>query len=233
MSSRRKFVLTFCFILLDMFLLIGFLVVRDATILNELKKEVYELSKLDITKDRYNREIKSKGSYAIVEKAIKEYLDSYAVNLQEVLSVMNDTRLTKMLSYDNYATDGPEFKESLAYLKETSDNFNLKIDMLLRDVEEDNIRSYIKEKTDDSYYVNLYNELMLDGSMIDDFRETKSLLEKTKVSVNNTFDVCNDVLEFLIYNKDSWTVEDGEIKFLTVDLYNYYNALISKLKTNG
>lgn len=233
MSSRRKFVLTFCFILLDMFLLIGFLVVRDATILNELKKEVYELSKLDITKDRYNREIKSKGSYAIVEKTIKEYLDSYAVNLQEVLSVMNDTRLTKMLSYDNYATDGPEFKESLAYLKETSDNFNLKIDMLLRDVEEDNIRSYIKEKTDDSYYVNLYNELMLDGSMIDDFRETKSLLEKTKVSVNNTFDVCNDVLEFLIYNKDSWTVEDGEIKFLTVDLYNYYNALISKLKTNG
>lgn len=233
MSSRRKFVLTFCFILLDMFLLIGFLVVRDATILNELKKEVYELSKLDITKDRYNREIKSKGSYAIVEKTIKEYLDSYAVNLQEVLAVINDTKLVKMLSYDNYSTDGPEFKESLEYLKEISENFNLKIDKLLSDVEEDNIKSYIKGKTDDSYYINLYNELMLDGSMIDDFRETKSLLEKTKVSVNNTFDVCNDVLEFLIYNKDSWTVEDGEIKFLTVDLYNYYNALISKLKTNG
>lgn len=194
MSSRRKFVLTFCFILLDMFLLIGFLVVRDATILNELKKEVYELSKLDITKDRYNREIKSKGSYAIVEKTIKEYLDSYAVNLQEVLAVINDTKLVKMLSYDNYSTDGPEFKESLEYLKEISENFNLKIDKLLSDVEEDNIKSYIKGKTDDSYYINLYNELMLDGSMIDDFRETKSLLEKTKVSVNNTFDVCNDVL---------------------------------------
>jgi len=146
-----------------MFLLIGFLVIRDATYLNDLKKEVNELSKLDITKDRYNREIKSSGDYAIVEKTIKDYLDDYAVNLQDVLQVIQDPKLTKILSYENYSTDGAlEFKESLEYISTTKESFNKKIDELSSKLEEDSISNYINDKTNDPYYVNLYLELMLE-----------------------------------------------------------------------
>ena len=56
--TRKKFFLIFCFLIIDIILIVGFLVIRDATSFNELKKEVYSLSKLDLTKDRYNRRIK-------------------------------------------------------------------------------------------------------------------------------------------------------------------------------
>ncbi len=232
MSSRKKFFLVFCFILLDMFLVIGFLVIMDATLLNDLKREVNVLTKLDITKDRYNRRIKSRGNYAVVEKAIKEYLDSYALNLQELFKIMSDEQLTKMLSSENYSEDGPEFTKSLNYLKVTKDDFNEKIDKLLDDLEEESIVDNISSKMTDPYYVELYKELMFDDTMKKEFEETKSLLEKTKKSVNNSIEVSTEVLNFLILYNGNWTVEDGEIKFLTVDLYNYYNTLIGKLQTS-
>lgn len=231
MSTRNKFLLVFCFIILDMFLLIGFLVVRDATMLNTLKKEVIELNKLDVTTDRFNRDIVSSGNYAIVEEAIKEYLDDYAVLLQEVLQVVDDSKLTTILSYNNYVNDGPEFSESLKYLKKLKEDFNGNIDVLVNNLEEDNIKSFINNKIDDQYYIDLYVELMLNDDMKDGFEETKKLLVKTKTKVNNVIDISNEVLEFLISNNDSWVVEDGEIKFQTEELYNYYNTLISKINT--
>ena len=46
MSSRKKFLLVFGFIVLNMFMLVSFLVIRDATMENELKNEMEYLSKL-------------------------------------------------------------------------------------------------------------------------------------------------------------------------------------------
>lgn len=229
MSSRKKFFLVFCFIILDMFLLIGYLVIRDATMRNDLRKEIHELSKLDITRDRYNRKLKTKGDYATVEKAIKEYLDDYAVSLQEVLKVIDDKELTTILSSDNYTKDGPEFTNSLKYLNTTKDQFNEDINTLILNLEEDNIKNYINDKTNDPYYRNLYIELMLDEDMKGNFSETKRLLENTKKDVNNIFSVSTEVLNFLSFNKGNWQVEEGQIKFQTQDLYNQYNTLISKL----
>ena len=105
MSNKRKFFLIFIFIILDVFLLIGFLVIRDKTLENTLKNEIDSLKELDITKDRYNSKIKTKGNYAVIEKAIKTYLDDYAVNLQSVLSILNDKELTNLLLAENYSDD--------------------------------------------------------------------------------------------------------------------------------
>lgn len=229
MSIRRKFLLIFCFIVLDMFLLVGFLVIRDATLLNDLEKEVYELSKLDITKDRFNRSIKSRGNYAIVEKAIKEYLDNYATSLQEISDIVNSQELKTILSYDNYLKDGPEFKKSLSYLKNTKEEFNQKLDRLITNLDEDKITNYINKKITDPYYVNLYKDLMLGKEMTQGFNETEKTLNKLKISINNVLDVSLEVLSFLVTNKDSWELENGEIKFMTNDLYTYYNTLIGKI----
>lgn len=210
-------------------MLISFFVIRDATMENELRKEVKYLSKLDVTKDRYNRKIKTSGKYAIVEKAIKEYLDDYAVSLQNVLSIINDEELTTILSYDNYTSDGPEFTKSREYLESTKNEFNDEIDDLINKLSEDEIKAYIKTKTDDEYYIDLYNELMLSSKMSSDYNETLELLKSSKTRVNNVFDTSSEVLNFLALYKDSWVVEDGQIKFQTTELYNYYNSLISKV----
>ena len=230
MSNKKKFFLVFVFILLDMFLLIGYLVIRDATMLNDLKKEVNSLSKLDITKDRYNKSIKTRGNYGIVEKSIKSYLDDYAVLLQDELSIMNDKKLTKILSFENYKEDGPEFNESLKYLKDTKKDFNDNMDILLNNLDEDYVKNYINDKIDDPYYRDLYVELMLTDERKNSFKETKELLDSTKIKVNNILDTSTEVLTFLKNNKDSWILEDNEIKFKTSEQYNQYNNLISKIK---
>ena len=231
MSSRKKFLLVFGFIVLNMFMLVSFLVIRDATMENELKNEMEYLSKLDITKDRYNKKTVTRGKYAVVEKSIKKYFDDYHLELQEVLKLINDKELTTILSYDNYSTDGPEFTKSLEYLKTSKETFNKKVDYLINNFGDEEIKNNIYKSTKEEYYVNLYDNLMLSSNMRSNYNSTIELLKSTKSRMNNVYDTSIEVLNFLVLYKDDWVVEDGEIKFKTQDLYNYYNELISKVRT--
>ena len=231
MSTRRKFFLVFCFILIDAFLLVGFLVVRDATSINKLKKEINELTKLNVTTDRYNRKLQTSGKYAIVEESIKDYLDSYALEVQSVNEKIHDPKLSKILSYDNYLEDGPDFKNSIAYLEESKVRFNSEIDELLEDLEQDKIMNNIHKHTKDSYYVALYEELMFNDDMKDELYESKDLFEKTKIKVNGIYDNSLAVLNFLVTYNGSWKLENGEIKFENQELCDYYNSLIAKVQT--
>ena len=231
MSIRRKFFLVFVFIIIDAFLLIGFLYIRDATSINVLKKEVNNLAKLNILTDDYNTPIKTSGKYAIVEKAIKEYLNSYAIGVQEVSSIVSDEELKGILSFENYQKDGPNFDNSLAYLSTNKNDFNNKIDVLLDSISEDNMTRYINGKTTDNYYRSLYVRLMTSDELTASLYPTKDLLMKTKVNVNNIYDVSTDVLNYLKVYQGSWYLENGEIKFQSEDLYNHYLELISKIKT--
>ena len=231
MSSRKKFLLVFGFIVLNMFMLVSFLVIRDATMENELKNEMEYLSKLDITKDRYNKKTVTRGKYAVVEKSIKKYFDDYHLELQEVLKLINDKELTTILSYDNYSTDGPEFTKSLEYLKTSKETFNKKVDDLINKFSDEEIKNNIYKSTKEEYYVNLYDNLMLSSNMRSNYNSTIELLKSTKSRMNNVYDTSIEVLNFLVLYKDDWVVEDGEIKFKTQDLYNYYNELISKVST--
>lgn len=227
--NLRKFFIVFCFIILDAFLLVGFLAIRDATSINELKKEVKELTKLNIRTDRYNRKIKTSGKYAIVEDTIKDYLDSYALGVQDIDSLMNDPKLLGILSYDNYLEDGPEFNNSIAYLEESKSSFNQKINQLLMDLDENQIMGNIYTRTNDPYYISLYQELMFDSSMRDELHESEELFIRTQVRMNNVYDVSITVLDFLRTYNSSWVLEEGEIKFENQQLYDYYNSLINKI----
>ena len=230
MSKGKKLVLLFCFIIFDLFLLVGFLIIRDFTEENKLKKEILALTKLDITKDRYNLEIKSSGSYGIVESAIKEYLDDYAVNLQSVLGIINDSQFSKLLSVSNYEEDGPEFASSLTYIDKSQEQFNSDIMMLIEDCDVTKIEGYISDKLSNEYYISLYKELMIDTNMDDDFIKTKTILEDTQNEVNTIFDTSRETLNFLKIHSSEWKIEDNQIKFQTVELVNQYNELISHIK---
>lgn len=230
MSKGRKLLLLFCFVLFDLFLLVGFLIIRDVTQENKLKKEISVLTKLDITKDRYNLEIKSRGSYGIVEKAIKKYLDEYAVNLQGVLAVINDSQFNNLLSVSNYEEDGPDFINSLSYIDKTQKQFNSDVEELIEDCDVDKIEGYIGKKLNNDYYVSLYKELMLDTDMDNDFVETKQVLKQTQNDVNVIFDTSREVFSFLKEHSDEWKVEDNQIKFQTIELVEQYNQLISNIK---
>ena len=230
MSNKKKFFIIFLFILLDSFLLIGYLVIRDKTNLTNLKKEVKEINKLDFTKDSYNRRIKTSGDYALVEKTIKNYLNDYSKGVQEVKSTMNDTKLTKVLSFDNYSTDGFEFVESFKYLSSEKESFNKEIDLLIKKSDKKYIEKYIDKKIKDNYYNNLCTELMITEERVKSLEETKNTLEEIKAKVNKIIDTSTEVLNLLKDNKDDCVLEDGQIKFKSKAVFDKYNELTNKIK---
>ena len=230
MSNKKKFFIIFLFILLDSFLLVGYLVIRDKTNLTNLKKEVKEINKLDITKDSYNRRIKTSGDYALVEKTIKNYLNDYSNGVQKVKSTMNASKLTKVLSFDNYSTDGFEFVESFKYLSSEKESFNKEIDLLIKKSDKKYIEKYIDKKIKDSYYNNLCTELMITEERVKSLEETKNTLEEIKTKVNKIIDTSTEVLNLLKDNKDDCVLEDGQIKFKSKAVFDKYNELTNKIK---
>ena len=166
MNNKRKFFLIFAFIILDALLLIGYLVINDKTNKTNLEKEIKYLEKLDASKDRYNRKIKTTGEYAKVEKTIKKYLDKYAKDYQNVLSSMKDEKLIKILSYENMEKDGFEFNESLNYLKDKKENINKKIDSLIEKSSKEEMTKYLNKNIKDTEYKDLAIKLMISKNMI-------------------------------------------------------------------
>lgn len=230
MSNKKKFFIIFLFIILDAFLLVGYLVIRDKTNLSSLTKEIKELEKLDITKDSFNRRIKTSGDYALVEKTIKNYLDDYSSDVEDVKGVMNDSRLTKILSYDNYSTDGFEFTESFKYLDSKKKKFNKKIDSLIKRSSKESMEKYIDKKIEDEYYNKLCKELMITKGRIKSFEDTKTTLEGIKSKVNNVIDTSNEILTLLKDNQGDCVLEEGQIKFKSKGVFDRYNELTNKIK---
>lgn len=229
MEKKSKVLIYSSFIAFDILLLFGFLVIRDATSYNNLEKEMKELEALDVTSDRYDRKIRSSGGYAVVEKSIKGYFDTFAVGIEEITELATDERFTKILSYENYEKDGPLFEDSIDYVSTSRDKFNEKIDKMIEMIDSQYIDSNINKKTSNDYYISLYTGYMNNDKFVLQLHQLKELLKKTKIRVNNTYDVSYDVLNFLKVYKDDWELENGEIKFRTDELYNYYISLISKI----
>ena len=98
MNSRKKFFFVFCFIIINFILLVSFLVIRDATSYNSLKKEVDKILLLDIMKDKYDTKIVCSGKYGFIEKNIKKYFGHITLELEEINSTINDERLATVLS---------------------------------------------------------------------------------------------------------------------------------------
>lgn len=232
MSNKKKALLLFLFIIFDMFLLIGFLVIRDATNLNLLKKEISSLYLLDPTVDNYNTKLRTTGDYRVVEKSIKEYLNEYSTCMKNILDVVQDKKIKNILSYSNYEKDGKKFKKSLKYIKNQKDKFNENYDKLNKLLDTDNIKNNILDVELDPYYVSLYEKLILSDEMIKEFEESKDILDKSYNSFSNVLNTSEDVLNFLVLYSDSWELEDGEIKFANNDLYTNYVNLVNKVKAN-
>ena len=86
MSTRKKFFFVFLFIILDAFLITGFFVIRDATMVNVIEKETDKLAALDLATDRFNLKVKTNGKYGDVER----FLDTSKVFSQKMIGIYSD-----------------------------------------------------------------------------------------------------------------------------------------------
>lgn len=202
--------------------------VRDVYLERTLRKEISSLSELDMAKDRFNTKIKTSGSYAVIEKNVKQYFDTYAVNFQDILKIVNDEEFKELLLVSNFSYDGPNFKRSLEYITNTKKDFNNKVDMLIEYSDLEKMENDIINKLSDPYYISLFQQ-MLGDDLKKDFLEHRSFLEETKDRVNLVFTVSENVFTLLKENSNDWKIEDGQIKFKTVELLNKYNSYVMQI----
>lgn len=194
-----------------------------------LRKEVDTIGKSDITKDEIDMTIKTKGDYAVVEKTIKEYLNTYSINIKEAMNIMQDEKMAEILTADNYKNDGPEFTNSKEYISKTKTDFNEKINLLINMTSEEKMMQEIENKNLDNTFIELYRELMLGDKMEEDLKQMVKSLEEASTTINNILDTQQKVIDLLINNNGKWEVQGNQVQFSTQKLVNEYNNLISNL----
>ena len=199
----------------------------------KLKTELTEISTLsnsgdmDINKvnEMLDRTV-TKGDYAIVEKACKAYLRDSFDNIIKMAEVMNDSKITSVLTVYNYQEDGKEFVNTKSYITTTRQTLE---DCKAKYVEfftEEKAMSYINDKGLDSYYTDLYkNEFVGDI-------ESQYTDKTVENSINEILDILNiyeEVINFLVENKNNWEIQDSNIVFNSQSLSDKYSEIVNKL----
>lgn len=233
MGKKKIVFIVIGIIILVLLGIFGYMVVDEMNQTNKLIIEVGEVSQMfnqtsldyEIIEQKLSTNV-SKGDYLVVEKAVKQYLSDALASMKELQSVVDDDRITTLLTMDNYAEDGPDFVNTKEYIQNTRTALeNLKNEFISYTTQE-KMDEYISDKGLDEYYIELYNELMGgDEIMQADIEELESSLDSIINMLNNT-DV---VIDFLIENKDSWELQGENIVFFSNDLVNEYNELTSNI----
>ena len=124
MKKNKKILFVIAFLFLDVLLCASLYFIMDATNINLLKKEINNISKLDMSIDRFNRKNKTTFKYKVVENTIKEFLDDYSRKMDSAYKLVSEEEFTKILSYENYVEDGPTFEKSTKYITDSKIKFN-------------------------------------------------------------------------------------------------------------
>ncbi|MBR1936860.1 MAG: hypothetical protein IJ842_04115 [Bacilli bacterium] len=214
-------------IVVILFIIIGLLVIGNGIMLSTLKSEVKDVKEKNIITDKYDKNSYLLFGYGTILKTIKEYYYDNASLIQEIIDIRNDPFLSKVLSYDNYSSDGTDFNKTISFLTEKKKKCDENFLALTERYSNEYIENLLSKKVKKTYYKDLYKELMLKDSDLKEYEDTRNYINGLKTEIDNIFDVSTKVINFLIENKESWELQEGQIKFKSRELFNTYNEMIS------
>ena len=230
-TKVNKALLTILLLLLAIVIILG--IVFGGKIINEtkLKKEIKSLSERNIDTDDFsNIQLVTSGQYGIVEKRIKEFYSEYSSLKKEFMNKINDEKIQKILTVENYKKDGPDFVESLKYIELQKEEFNKISENIETLLTVENISKRISEDNLSEYYKKLYeNYFFDDGKLVTNLQETYQDVKDAKNLMNNLYDNEIKILNFLIENKEHWKILNEKLTFDSATLSVEYNTLKTQL----
>ncbi len=180
-----------------------------------------EIDKINNT-SQVDKDIKSKGKYADVEKVLKDYVLEYQSIANEIKDQYQNEKFTTILSADNYKNDGPEFTESrklIADAKAKGEEVKTKLNEMVTD-------EYKEKRATDNGLSGKYKDLFVDSIQFEkELEEVNSTID----NVNNYLAKIEDVFNFLNENKDKWEVKSTRVEFNEMSLVTKYNSLITSV----
>ena len=215
-------------------LLLTIIIIKDLNQEEKLRQELNEIDSLinfdefdyDKVNERLGKTISS-GDYLVVEKAAKKYLkDTIDITLNYV-DLVTDEKFSNVLTLENYQEDGPNFINTKLYIKETKEQIEDNKNKILNQFNNETVLSYIENKNLDSYYIDFYKSLAFSSEA--EITKNKQEIEQNINVVIDTLNVYDEVINFLIYNKNNWTIEGEYIVFSNEEIHEQYNQLLLKL----
>ena len=230
---KKKILITLLIIIVIALIGVGYFVFTDMQQEEKLKTELTELSELsnaqEINIDEINNRldrIVTKGDYATVENAFKTYLRENFNNSIQIANILNDEKITTLLTVENYKEDGKDFIKSKDYITTTKTTLEDCKNKYTEFLTEEKAMSYINDKGLDSYYTDLYKEEFV-GDMSSASQDTT--VQDSIDEIIKLLNTSEKVLNLLSENKNSWELDGENIVFDNQNLSNQYDELINSL----
>lgn len=230
----KKILIAIGVVVVLLVLLFAVLIIKDLNQEEKLRQELNEIDSLinfdefdyDKVNERLGKTISS-GDYLVVEKAAKKYLkDTIDITLNYV-TLVTDEKFSNVLTLKNYQEDGPDFINTKLYIKNTKEQIEDNKNKILNQFNNETVLSYIENKNLDSYYIDFYKSLAFSSEA--EITKNKQEIEQNINDIINTLNVYDEVIDFLISNKNDWTIEGEYIVFSNEEIHDQYNELLLKL----
>ena len=230
---KKKILIALLIIIVIALVGVGYFVFTDMQQEEKLKTELSELNDLvnaenidmDAINDRLDRRITT-GDYEKVEDAYKSYIRDNFDNSIQIANILNDEKITTLLTVENYETDGKDFTESKEYITNTRETLEECKAKYTEFLTEEKAISYINDKGLDSYYTDLYkNEFIGDMSSASQDTTVRNSIDEV-ITILNTSE---EVLNLLSENQNSWEIDGENISFNNESLSNQYDELVKSL----
>ena len=200
---------------------------------NKLEKELTKISELvnaenidlDSVYEVLNQTV-TKGDYAKVEKAFKNYLKDNFDTTIKISEILNDEQLLNVLTAENYLNDGKDFLATKEYIEQTRTNLTQYQNDYNEFFTEEKAKSYINKQELDEYYVDLYMEQYVGDIETDN---DSDVVDESIDEILNILNIYEEVINLLANNKDEWQIIDENIVFDDTELSNEYEELVNKL----
>ena len=230
---KKKVLIAILIIIVIALVGVGYFVFTDMQQEEKLKNELTELSELsnaqEINIDEINNRldrIVTKGDYATVENAFKTYLRENFNNSIQIANILNDEKITTLLTVENYKEDGKDFIKSKDYITTTKTTLEDCKNKYTEFLTEEKAMSYINDKGLDSYYTDLYKEEFV-GDMSSASQDTT--VQDSIDEIIKLLNTSEKVLNLLSENQNSWELDGENIVFDNQNLSNQYDELINSL----
>ena len=229
---KKKILIIVAIIIVAILAIMGYFIFSDLKQEENLKTELSEISDLtnaetidtDAINERLDR-IVTTGDYAVVEEAFKTYLRENFDNSIQIAKILNDERITNLLTVENYKEDGKEFTESKNYIVTTRNELESCKAKYAEFLTEEKAMSYINDKGLDSYYTDLYKQEFVGDIESSNDGVVESSIDEI-IAILNTSE---KILNLLSENQNDWEIEGENIVFSNDSLSNEYDELINSL----
>ena len=204
---------------------------KEKTLLEDEMTEIVKYINNDDVDTEKIKEITAEdittGNRLAVEKALENYIIDMANAIKTSIILLDDQRMTNLLTAANYQSDGPNFVSSKNYISETKQKLLQNKESILMLTDTTKVVEYFTNPTDDDYYDEMYKELAIGNGL--DMNSIRGFSDSID-SIINLLDVSDETLTFLSQNVGAWQIQNNQIYFTNENLLNTYNSYIAKIK---